>query len=347
MTEVRSRWPALPPVQYLSGPDGRAIAYTSQGRGPALVLVPNIQLNHLAAEWDVPGAPEWFQTIARRHRLVRFDPAGSGLSRETASDFSIASLSGDIGSVLDALAIERAAVMGFLTGGLPAVHFAATRSDRVSHLVLWDSFARNVDHGAAPRLRSLFAMAATDWELFTESISQAALGWRDAEGARRWAAVIRAGSSPEPFQRYIEARASWDVSGMLAQVQAKTLVLHDPANPLASEERCRELAAGITGARMVTAGSRSGLPDLDAARLIEEFLRDGPLVAGRGDGELTPRELDVLRAVARGATNAEVANGLSISINTVTRHLSHIYGKTGTRNRVEAIRYGEQLGLVD
>jgi DNA-binding CsgD family transcriptional regulator len=80
--------------------------------------------------------------------------------------------------------------------------------------------------------------------------------------------------------------------------------------------------------------------------LIDRFLRGGEssLPAGM---QLSPRELEVLREVASGSTNAVVAERLSISVNTVVRHLTHIYTKTGTTNRLEAVRLAEQRGLVD
>jgi DNA-binding CsgD family transcriptional regulator len=72
----------------------------------------------------------------------------------------------------------------------------------------------------------------------------------------------------------------------------------------------------------------------------------GPRLGDPGGLErLTPREREVLGLVARGATNAEIAERLSISLNTVTRHLTHIYAKTGTKRRAEAVRYALERGL--
>lgn len=61
---------------------------------------------------------------------------------------------------------------------------------------------------------------------------------------------------------------------------------------------------------------------------------------------LTDREKDVLRLLALGKTNTEIADELFISINTVTRHISHIFSKTSTRNRVEAAVYAAKRHLV-
>ena len=69
-------------------------------------------------------------------------------------------------------------------------------------------------------------------------------------------------------------------------------------------------------------------------------------VAAYPDG-LTRREVEVLRVLAQGKTNPEIGEELFISLNTVTRHLSHIYDKTGAANRVEAAIYAANRGLVE
>jgi DNA-binding NarL/FixJ family response regulator len=54
---------------------------------------------------------------------------------------------------------------------------------------------------------------------------------------------------------------------------------------------------------------------------------------------LTPREVDVLRLIAAGRTNREISDDLTLSVRTVGRHITNIYGKAGIRNRAEAARY--------
>lgn len=60
---------------------------------------------------------------------------------------------------------------------------------------------------------------------------------------------------------------------------------------------------------------------------------------------LTSREVEVLRLVAQGKTNYQIANDLMISLHTVTRHLTHIYNKAGVTNRAEAAAYAFHNGL--
>jgi DNA-binding NarL/FixJ family response regulator len=62
---------------------------------------------------------------------------------------------------------------------------------------------------------------------------------------------------------------------------------------------------------------------------------------------LTGREVEVLRLIAAGHSNHAIAQALYISPNTVLRHVSHIYAKTGVANRAEAAAYATRQGLAE
>jgi DNA-binding NarL/FixJ family response regulator len=61
---------------------------------------------------------------------------------------------------------------------------------------------------------------------------------------------------------------------------------------------------------------------------------------------LSQRELEVLRLIAAGRTNQQIAQELSISVNTAMRHVSNIFVKTGVANRAEAASYGHRHGVT-
>jgi len=332
-----------PAIRYARTEDGADIAYWQRGRGPVLLHSPNVQLGHARAEWSVPGMRDWYEALGRRFTVVRYDHRGGGLSSRDGRPQSIPTLVRDIEAVARSVSAEPVVLLGWLTGGLPAVAYAAEHPARVSHLVLWTTFARDADHGLAPRLRALFEIAGTDWTLFTESISQAALGWRSGETARRWAQVVRDGTTQAEFLRFVKDRRAWDVSDRLGRVKAPTLVLYDRSNALANEERSRELAAAIPSAQLTLCETSGGAPGDDALAAILQLVGMGGGAAASLE-ELTDREREVLGQVVEGATNSEIAARLSISIHTVTRHLTHIYQKLDVRGRAEAVRCALQRG---
>ena len=61
---------------------------------------------------------------------------------------------------------------------------------------------------------------------------------------------------------------------------------------------------------------------------------------------LSPREIEVLRLIATGRSNPQIAEALVISLNTVQRHVSNILAKTGAANRTEAALYARDRGLA-
>jgi DNA-binding NarL/FixJ family response regulator len=79
-------------------------------------------------------------------------------------------------------------------------------------------------------------------------------------------------------------------------------------------------------------------------RLLEHLAR--PTVRDRSPDPLSPREQDVVRAVARGRTNAEIAAELFVSLSTVKTHLTNVQAKLTARNRVEIAAWAWEHGLV-
>jgi 3-oxoadipate enol-lactonase len=110
-----------------------AVAVSDVGTGSPVVL-----LHGLAC-----GKRMWFHQIRAlrsRFRVIAYDQRGHGQTDapSAATDYSAAHLARDLVGVLDALKIERAAIVGFSLGGGPALALAASKPERVSHLVLAD-----------------------------------------------------------------------------------------------------------------------------------------------------------------------------------------------------------------
>ena len=73
---------------------------------------------------------------------------------------------------------------------------------------------------------------------------------------------------------------------------------------------------------------------------------DGAAAPDAHPGELTPREAEVLRHIAAGLSNTEIAAALFVTEATVKTHINHIFTKTGLRDRAQLVRYAYQIGLV-
>ena len=95
--------------------------------------------------------------------------------------------------------------------------------------------------------------------------------------------------------------------------------------------------------RLLSAAARAaGPPGSPGAAQVP-----GPPGGSPGDDDLTPREAEVLRLIAAGASNREIARALFVSEATVKTHVNRIFAKTGSRDRVQAMRYAYAHGYAE
>lgn len=92
------------------------------------------------------------------------------------------------------------------------------------------------------------------------------------------------------------------------------------------------------------------LPSI-TAKVVSEFSKISKPIRKHNDemmpDPLSPREIEILRVVATGASNKEIAEQLYISEGTVKNHLSSILGKLGVRDRMQAILKAKELGIIE
>jgi DNA-binding NarL/FixJ family response regulator len=97
--------------------------------------------------------------------------------------------------------------------------------------------------------------------------------------------------------------------------------------------------------RTVRSGDALLAPSI-TRRLVERFAGSDHVVVHRDLSGLTPRELEVLRLLARGMSNAELARQLTLSEATVKTHVARILAKLQLRDRVQAVVLAYETGLV-
>jgi DNA-binding NarL/FixJ family response regulator len=105
----------------------------------------------------------------------------------------------------------------------------------------------------------------------------------------------------------------------------------------------RAVVAAAAGQAVLDPGVQQRL--LSAAARAPEAA--GVPGGGPGGADLTPREAEVLRLIAAGRSNREIARGLFVTEATVKTHVNRIFAKTGARDRVQAMRYAYTHGYAD
>jgi DNA-binding NarL/FixJ family response regulator len=103
----------------------------------------------------------------------------------------------------------------------------------------------------------------------------------------------------------------------------------------------------LLAAIRIVAGGEALLSPAITKRVIERFTRISHPEPPKELADLTDRELDVFRLIARGLSNAEIGQELYISDATVKTHITHILQKLKLRDRVQAVVLAHETGLFD
>ena len=251
-------------IRFLTTSDRTRIAYSAVGTGPPLVKAAN-WLSHIEYEWDSPVWRHWIRAIAQRHLLVRWDERGCGLSDWNIEDLSLDAWVRDHETVVDALGLERFALLGLSQGGAVAAAYAARHPERVSHLVLCGAFRYGW------RLRG----DAREVEARTALLNLTRLGWGQNNAAFRqlfttrfmpdagpaemkWFNDLqRVSTSPENAARLMDAFSRLDVRPVLANITVPTIVFHSQHDDVVPFDEGRLLAADIQGSTFVPLPSRN------------------------------------------------------------------------------------------
>jgi pimeloyl-ACP methyl ester carboxylesterase/DNA-binding winged helix-turn-helix (wHTH) protein len=274
-------------IRYCHSVDGTRIAYALAGAGPPLVKAAN-WLHHLEFDWESPVWRHIFEELTSRHRLLRYDGRGMGLSAWDVTDFSLERQLEDLTTVVDTVGLDRFAMLGLSQGCAKSVVYAARNPERVSRLVLLGGYARGWKRRGDPDMAVLR----------TAAIEMIRVGWgRDNPAVRQMFTSLYMPDAPAESQRWfsdlqrkttsaanaagtLECHGDVDIRDVLGQVKAPTLVIHSRHDGGVPFEQGQELAAGIPGARFAVLDTTNHiLPATDpawqrCARLIQDFLAE-------------------------------------------------------------------------
>ena len=356
-----------PRIHYVTSSDGVSIAFWTLGEGKPLVCLAGGPWCHVES-WYVPECRRWYERLAQRKMLVWHDLRGTGWSEREVSDYSLEALVADVEAVVDRLGLDDFGVLASVDAGPVAIAYAARHPERVSRLVLWCSWARTSDL-ISPRMEAWFGLMDQDWELTADMCVRIALGWSVGEVGRDAAENLRESVAPKAMRAALAAVGTFDVTELLPGLEAPTLVLHRRDIPWLPVDIASSLTSRIPGARLMVLEGNATAPYLGdsetVASAIEEFLGEGsegrttqreadslpPEQNGSGSTRdyphgLTEREVEVLRRLAGGKTNSEIAEELHVSVRTVERHIANIYAKIGARGRANATAYALTHNLI-
>jgi class 3 adenylate cyclase/pimeloyl-ACP methyl ester carboxylesterase len=272
-----------PETRYTRSADGTNLAYQVSGDGPLEMVFLHSGGMPIDLLSDDPGFIRVRQRLGTFSRLVLFDARGTAASEGIPWEISIGEIfDADVTAVLDAVGFERPALVAEGTTGARAIHFAAAFPERVSTLVLVNSFAhyvREEDYPWGVPARSLDRVAsALKGAWGTAALVEVVAPSRVSdERFRTWyARATRFSRGPDRVGDVIRANFETDVRPHLSTIVAPTLVLHREGNRYIRIGAGRYLAEHIPSAKFVVLPGEDHLffvGDSDAlVDEIEEFL---------------------------------------------------------------------------
>lgn len=229
--------------------NGVELYHREEGSGEPVVLIP--PLGNDSSFWA-----RQVDALSRDHKVILFDPRGTGVSSPCGEDCSIELLAEDLGALIDHLGVGPAHLVGLAVGGLVGTRLAATRPDLVRSLVVASGYATADDRIRETTERWRELAANTDME----EVYEASLEWvfspeyvrENREEMDKLRTFFRLTvQDPRSFQLHSLAGVRYDAGPDLAEVRCPTLVLHGGGDRLIGVEHARLLADALPQGRLV------------------------------------------------------------------------------------------------
>lgn len=246
-------------IRFCETADGCRIAYSTIGSGPVLVRVLG-HFTHLEMEWQWPDLRHFWERLARRFTVIRYDGRGIGLSEKFAGEFTEDGRQQDLDAVLRAVGAEKAILLGISEGGWTAAKYLDEHPGRVDRLIFYGCYARGAsarpDYDAEED-RALLTLIRKGWgrdtpafrQLFTSNFFR-----HDADPAliAHFNEMQRASADPETAARYWESiHSRGDGTAIFRKIDVPTLVVHCQDDTAVNADEGRLLAATVPGAQLV------------------------------------------------------------------------------------------------
>ncbi|HVQ56186.1 MAG TPA: alpha/beta fold hydrolase [Pyrinomonadaceae bacterium] len=280
-----------PETKYVQN-DGVNIAYQVVGTGKIDIVFVMGWISHLEYFWKHPLFASFLERLASFSRLILFDKRGTGLSDHVPLTElpTLEQRMEDVHAVMNAVASERAVLIGVSEGGPMCSLFAATYPERTAGLVMIGTYAkriRDADYPWAPteaQRNAFFDLMTRDWGGPVGIEERAPSMANDPEFREWWAEYLRMGASPGAAVALTRMNAEIDVRDVLPSIRVPTLVIHRVDDACLKVEEGRFVASKIPGSKYVELEGNDHLPFVGDQEtildVIENFAVDLQFTAG-------------------------------------------------------------------
>jgi class 3 adenylate cyclase/pimeloyl-ACP methyl ester carboxylesterase len=262
-------------IQFCTTVDGVRIAYSMVGQGPFLVIPPG-WVSHLQLQWEHPSARDYLEKGTRNQTFLFYDKHGCGLSERNRTEFTLESEVRPLEAVIDHLKLKRFALFGFSQGGPVTIAYAIKYPRRVSHLILYDAYARGEAIATEEFKKSFSALIRSAWGVGSKTIADIFLPGVDVSTIAWFKRLQREATTAEMAAKLLDLTYNLNVTDLLPRLRVPTLVIHRKGDKAIPFHLGRGMASMIPNSRFVPLEGSIHIPffgDSDAVlHLTGEFL---------------------------------------------------------------------------
>lgn len=270
-------------IRYTRNARGQSLAYAVHGEGPPLLCFGH-HLSHLALEWDLTYEREMIHRLSEGHKLVRFDPVGTGLSDLALTKLDFAEAAANAIAVADAAGLDRFVALSESGTCHAALHMAALYPDRVTRLAMTGAYCRGRALRGLDGPDGLRQLIAEGWDGGEHGTASAVMFSYFPEGPLEAVQDLgRLVSQASPRENALiirDAINSADATPILPRVTCPVTLFHgrhDRVHPLACAQ---ELAALLPDCDLVVLDTANTCP-LPGNAVWDEYIH--ALLAFLGD----------------------------------------------------------------
>ncbi len=270
----------LPKTRWARTRDGVDIAYEDFGQGTVTLVVIHGWISHLEVYWEQPRYERFMRRLSAGLRVLVFDKRGIGMSDRLTEAVDLETRMDDVGAVMDAAGVERAALLGWGTGGSAmAAFFAATHPERTVAILIdpFVQYRRKPDWPYGSTEEEFEADLQEELALWGEEVARGYDDPPDDPGFAAWDSRLgRFAATPASYEVFARTLFDTDVTDILPAIRVPTLVLAKEESAWANPDAAAFVAERIPDARAVTTPGIEGVVWVDEPEpfvaAIESFL---------------------------------------------------------------------------
>ncbi|MFY2822439.1 alpha/beta fold hydrolase [Ruegeria sp. MALMAid1280] len=240
---------SAPEIGYVTDRKGRSIGYAVHGDGP-LVIIPPFWVTASDLWHDYPEIQEFFLTLGKGLRILRYDRPGSGLSRNAHPNVTLEDEVMLLEDMIAALGTDRFSFLAISAAGPVVIRYAVAHPAHVERICFYGTYGSGKDLAPPESQAMLLALIRQHWGVGSRALADIFVPSADAEDRHRFAAQQRAAADPEQAASMLEL--SWQIDAKLdaPKVDVPALVLHRQEDRAVPVDHGQWLARSIPGARL-------------------------------------------------------------------------------------------------